>query len=58
MPDDRESPSAGWEEVYEAMHVATDVEEAASCPDCGEAAVRIDEDRLFCADHGTVTPAD
>jgi hypothetical protein len=58
VPDERDSPSAGWEEVYEAMGVSTDVEEAAPCPDCREEAIRIDDDRLFCTDHGTVTPAD
>lgn len=58
MPGERESPSAGWEEVYAAMHVSTEVEELAPCPDCGEETIRIDEERLFCTDHGTFSPAD
>jgi len=34
--DDRASPSAGWQEVYDAMAADADIEDPTrACPDCG-----------------------
>lgn len=53
MPDDRDSPSAGWREVYEAMSVDPDVEpDDRPCPECGESGDRVLDAIYVCGDHG------
>lgn len=57
MPDERESPSGGWREVYREMNVSTDVEEAtARCPDCGRTSQNVARDVYDCEDHGLFRP--
>ena len=53
MPDERESPSAGWREVYREMGAATDAEDATRpCPDCGRTCGNVLRDAYECPDHG------
>ena len=53
MPDERESPSAGWLEVCREMDAATDVEEATRrCPDCGRTCRNVIRDVYECDEHG------
>ncbi len=59
MPDDRESPSTCWEEVYEAMGAATDVESGdaeeprvSPCPECGRPSDRVEDGAFVCEEHG------
>ncbi len=53
MPDERTSPSSGWEDVYGAMDADTSVEGAANpCPDCGAESRRIFRRVFECEDHG------
>lgn len=60
MPDDRESPSTCWEEVYAAMGAATDHDPGedeerrrSPCPECGEPSDRVVGDTYVCEEHGT-----
>ncbi|WP_276280272.1 hypothetical protein [Halorussus caseinilyticus] len=53
MPDERESPSAGWREVYREMEAATNAEDATRpCPDCGRTCRNVLRDVYECPDHG------
>jgi len=53
MPGERESPSAGWRDVYREMDVDTGVEEAtARCPDCERTCPNVGGDAYDCAVHG------
>lgn len=53
MVDDRESPSAGWREVYREMDADTRIEDpTAPCPDCGQACQHVARDVYDCAEHG------
>ncbi|NHN60811.1 MULTISPECIES: hypothetical protein [Halorussus] len=53
MVDDRESPSAGWREVYREMDAATDVEEpTARCLDCGRPCEHVAREVYDCEEHG------
>ncbi|MFC4448583.1 hypothetical protein [Halorussus aquaticus] len=53
MPDERESPSAGWREVYHEMEASADVEDATHpCPDCGRTAENVARDVYDCEKHG------
>jgi hypothetical protein len=59
MPDERESPSAGWREVSREMGVDTDIEEAtARCPDCERTCPNVAGDAYDCAAHGLFRPGD
>ena len=53
MGDDRESPSAGWREVYHEMAVDPGVEApTARCPDCGRPCENVARDVYDCGEHG------
>lgn len=53
MVDERESPSAGWHEVYDEMGADPDVEEATHrCPDCGQQCENVLRDVYECDEHG------
>ncbi|WP_276299408.1 hypothetical protein [Halorussus lipolyticus] len=53
MVDERESPSAGWREVYHEMDADTRIEDpTVPCPDCGRACQHIARDVYDCAEHG------
>ncbi|WP_135824901.1 hypothetical protein [Halorussus ruber] len=53
MVDERESPSAGWREVYREMDADTRIEEAtARCPDCGRTSENVARDVYDCEEHG------
>ena len=53
MVDERESPSAGWCEVYDEMEADPDVEEATHrCPDCGQQCENVLRDVYECEEHG------
>jgi hypothetical protein len=53
MVDERESPSAGWREVYDEMEADPDVEEATHrCPDCGQQYENVIRDVYECEEHG------
>ena len=53
MPDERESPSGGWREVYREMDADPNAEEAvAPCPDCGAECSNLIADVYECPDHG------
>ncbi|WP_435180634.1 hypothetical protein [Halorussus sp. AFM4] len=53
MVDDRESPSAGWREVYHEMEADPNVEEpTARCPDCGRPCENVARDVYDCEEHG------
>ncbi|NEU58446.1 hypothetical protein [Halorussus sp. MSC15.2] len=53
MPDERQSPSAGWREVYHEMEATADVEDATHpCPDCGRTAENVARDVYDCEEHG------
>ena len=53
MVDERESPSAGWREVYDEMAADPNVEEATRpCPDCGRHCENVLRDVYECEDHG------
>lgn len=59
MPDERESPSAGWRDVCREMDAATDVEEATRrCPDCGRTCPNVLRDVYECDDHGLFRPGE
>jgi len=53
MGDDRESPSAGWREVYREMDADPSAEEPThSCPDCGRTCRNLLRDVYECDEHG------
>ena len=53
MVDERESPSAGWREVYHEMAADPGVEEATRpCPDCGRTCEHLLRDVYECEEHG------
>lgn len=53
MPDERESPSAGWREVYHEMEATTDAEDTTHlCPDCGRTCENVLRDVYECEEHG------
>lgn len=53
MVDERESPSAGWREIYDAMEADPYVEEATHrCPDCGRTCENVLRDVYECEEHG------
>ncbi|SIR54595.1 hypothetical protein SAMN05421858_2747 [Haladaptatus litoreus] len=53
MPDERTSPSSGWQEVYDAMETNTSAEGPANpCPDCGAESRRIFRRVFECEEHG------
>ena len=53
MVDERESPSAGWREVYDEMEADPDVEAATHrCPDCGQQCENVLRDVYECEEHG------
>jgi len=59
MPDERDSPSAGWREVYRELDVDTGIEDAtARCPDCGRTCSNVAGDAYDCAVHGLFRPGD
>ncbi|WP_132059034.1 hypothetical protein [Halorussus amylolyticus] len=59
MPDERESPSAGWRETYREMGADTSAEEAtARCPDCGRACRNVTRDVYDCGEHGLFRPTE
>lgn len=59
MPDERESPSAGWQEVCREMGADTGVEEAlARCPRCGRTCPNVAGDLYDCERHGLFRPGD
>ncbi|UPV75857.1 hypothetical protein M0R89_07290 [Halorussus limi] len=53
MVDERESPSAGWREVYREMDADTGIEEATrSCPECARTCENVARDVYDCEEHG------
>jgi hypothetical protein len=53
MVDERESPSAGWREVYREMEADPSAEEATHpCPDCGRTCENVFRDVYECEEHG------
>lgn len=53
MVDERESPSAGWREVYDEMEADPEIEEATyPCPDCGQQCENVIRDVYGCEEHG------
>ncbi len=53
MVDERESPSAGWREVYHEMDADPNAEEATRpCPDCGRTCQHVVRDAYECDEHG------
>jgi hypothetical protein len=53
MVDERESPSAGWREVYHEMDADPNVEDATRpCPDCGRTCRSVLRDVYECDEHG------
>jgi hypothetical protein len=53
MVDERESPSAGWHEVYDEMAAGTNVEAATHpCPDCDRTCGNVLRDVYACETHG------
>ncbi|WP_435155828.1 hypothetical protein [Haladaptatus sp. DFWS20] len=53
MPDERTSPSSGWQDVYDAMAADTSAEAPANpCPDCGTESRRIFRRVFECDNHG------
>jgi hypothetical protein len=53
MVDERESPSAGWREVYHEMEADAGIEEATHrCPDCGRTCENVARDVYDCGKHG------
>ncbi|USZ66966.1 hypothetical protein NGM10_09500 [Halorussus salilacus] len=58
MPRERESPSAGWREVYRELDAATDAEEATrACPYCGRTCENVLRDLYDCDEHGVFRPS-
>ena len=52
MVDERESPSAGWREVYHELEADAGIEEATHpCPDCGRACANVARDVYDCEEH-------
>ncbi|WP_158058399.1 hypothetical protein [Halorussus halophilus] len=57
MPDERESPSGGWHEVYDEMAAETRIEDATRrCPTCGRDCDNVVRDVYDCAEHGLFRP--
>ncbi|WP_458207289.1 hypothetical protein [Haladaptatus sp. NG-SE-30] len=53
MPDERDSPSGGWQDVYDAMGAERSAEgPARPCPDCGGESTRIFRRVFECDEHG------
>ena len=53
MVDERESPSAGWREVYHELEVDAGIEAATHpCPDCSRACETVARDVYDCEQHG------
>ncbi len=53
MVDERESPSAGWREVYREMDADPSAEEPTyPCPDCGRSCRNLVRDVYECDEHG------
>lgn len=53
MPDERESPSGGWREVYDEMDAETRIEDATHrCPTCGHDCSNVVRNVYDCAEHG------
>ncbi|WP_134668461.1 hypothetical protein [Halorussus marinus] len=59
MPDERESPSAGWRGVCREMAVDTGIEAAtARCPDCDRPCPNVAGDAYDCVAHGLFRPGE
>jgi hypothetical protein len=53
MVEERESPSAGWREVYREMDADTNAEESTvPCPDCGRTCPHAVRNVYECDEHG------
>ncbi len=56
MPDERTSPSGGWQEVYAEMAADTSTEGPVHpCPNCGRESTRVFRRVFECEEHGVWT---